>query len=131
MHLEIGVSEPVHSHHPPIIIAIERIQARDGSDATEQDNREQRNGDRDERPAEAVSLRDQRKSDYSTRQDGQEYGHPAQRFGVGKRTGCKQAPVLSGQDLQLGGGPRFPSSWRNIGRHVFSSSSTRYRKGGQ
>src|SRR6266566_4994953 len=55
-----------------------------------------------------------------SRQDGQEYCHPAKAFGVCERTGREQGPVLRGQDLEFGGGNCFRSRRRQIGGHALS-----------
>ena len=99
--LEVGVAEPVHPDHPPVVVPIEVHQAGDGRDANEEDHEEGENCDRDERRAEMVGLRHERQRDHSARQDGKEHVHRAEGLGVSQRASCEQAPVLGGEDLQL------------------------------
>ena len=115
MQLEVGVAEPVHPDHPAEVIAIQLHQPADRRDAGKHDDGQQRNGDRDKRRPETRNLRDQRQRDHRAGQDGQEDRHPAQRFGVGQRAGCEQAPVFGRQNLQPGGGCSVFAGRRHFG----------------
>src|SRR5207253_7362272 len=83
----------------------------------QQNDREHEDGDGDERRPEVIGLRDEGERDHRTRQDRQEHVDSPERLGVRQRTRRKQAPVLGGEDLELGSDP-WLRDWRNLSRHV-------------
>src|SRR5439155_22461547 len=117
MELEIRAPQAIHPEHPSEVVAVERREPGDRENAHQQNDREHEDGDGDERWPEMIGLHDEGERDHRTRQDRQEHVDSPERLGVRQRTRRKQAPVLGGEDLELGSDP-WLSDWRNLSRHV-------------
>ena len=65
-------------------------------------HQQREDGDRDERGPEVVGLSNEGQGDHGAGQDRQEDVHAAERLCIGQRSSGEEAPVLGGEDLELG-----------------------------